>query len=370
MTLPDLLAGKRVCVCAGSGGVGKTTTAAAIGLGMAARDMRVAVLTIDPARRLADVLAASGPEGDGDPSSMTLDPQRTLDELIGRLARDERARERILSNPVYRELSRATAGLQELAAVAKLYELDREGEFDLIVLDTPPSRNALQFLDAPALLERFFAGRGLRALASSTDPGLRIAGRSSEWALRALGRATGVDLLTNLSALFGALGGALDGFSERAAHVRALLRGAEATFLLITSPAREPIEEALFMRRRFQASGAPLGGVIVNRFRGGPIAEHDAAGLAAGLATRLEPGLARRVELACAEHSSLARRDHANLAGLLSRLDGEHVVVVPELDDPSEASGLAQMERHLFDYRANDASPSARSATVARSTSR
>src|SRR5580700_11361267 len=168
--LPAQLDG-RLCICVGAGGVGKTTMAAAIALARAARGERVAVVTIDPAPRLARALGFDELDdepravpGAGELYAMRLDPKRTLDELIASLAPDAQTRERTLSNRIYRELSSAVAGSQEFSAVAKLYELDHDGGFDAIVLDTPPSRNALDFLDAPARLVRFFEGRAVRVL--------------------------------------------------------------------------------------------------------------------------------------------------------------------------------------------------------------
>src|SRR3954465_4976057 len=171
----SLLEGKRIVICAGSGGVGKTTTAAALGLGMAERGLRVAGVTIDPARRLAtslgleelgneprlvdpERLAAKGVEVEGELWAMMLDAKRTFDALIERLAPDERTRDEVFANRIYQQLSSAVAGSQEFTAIAKLYEL-HEGGYDLLVLDTPPSRNALDFLDAPGRLTHFFQGR-------------------------------------------------------------------------------------------------------------------------------------------------------------------------------------------------------------------
>jgi anion-transporting ArsA/GET3 family ATPase len=172
------LEGVDVCVCVGPGGVGKTTVSAAVGWGLAARGGKVVVVSIDPARRLAAALgldelpgephriapaelARHGVSPPGELWAMVLDPKRTFDGLVGRLAPDEDARERVLANRIYRELSSAVAGSQEFTAVAKLYELHREGGWDTIVLDTPPSRNALDFLDAPERLTRFLEGRAL-----------------------------------------------------------------------------------------------------------------------------------------------------------------------------------------------------------------
>src|SRR5215468_8477252 len=179
MSVSDLLAGKRVCVCGGSGGVGKTTTSAAIALGLAAEGAKVAVVTIDPAKRLANALglaelqneprrvaarrlAGHGLKVKGELWAMMLDPKRTFDELIERIAPSPERAQEIKANRVYRELSTAVSGSQEFTAIAKLYDLDQEGKFDMLVLDTPPSRNALDFLDAPGRLTSFLEGRAMK----------------------------------------------------------------------------------------------------------------------------------------------------------------------------------------------------------------
>src|SRR3954464_9782471 len=159
-----LLEGRRMVICAGSGGVGKTTTAAAVALGLAEQGLKVAVVTIDPARRLANALGLR--ELDNEPRrveveaagewwAMMLDAKRTFDQLIEHLAPDEKTRDEVFANRIYQQLSSAVAGSQEFTAIAKLYELDESGAFDVLVLDTPPSRNALDFLDAPGRLTGF-----------------------------------------------------------------------------------------------------------------------------------------------------------------------------------------------------------------------
>ena len=196
MPLAEILEGKRICICGGSGGVGKTTTSAAIAAGMAARGLRVAVVTIDPARRLATALgleelgneprridaapfAAAGLPIEGELWAMMLDAKRTFDELIERLAPDAKTRDEVLANRIYQELSTAVAGSQEFTAMAKLYELDQEHDFDLIVLDTPPSRNALDFLDAPDRLTHFFEGRALQVFLRPAGLAARLVGRGT-----------------------------------------------------------------------------------------------------------------------------------------------------------------------------------------------
>src|SRR3954464_298105 len=235
-SLEPLLEGKRMVICAGSGGVGKTTTAAAVALALAERGKKVAVVTIAPARRLANALGLDSLQNepsqvkadvDGELWAMMLDAKRTFDQLIEHLAPDTRTRDEVFSNRIYQQLSSAVAGSQEFTAIAKLYELDQGGEFDVLVLDTPPARNALDFLDAPGRLTRFFQGRAIRIfLRPAGVPGrgagprvlgpAGLLGRGTGLVFGVLRRITGVDLLRDLSAFFHALSGMIDGFTERA----------------------------------------------------------------------------------------------------------------------------------------------------------
>src|SRR3954466_1013742 len=273
--LTSLLDGKRIVICAGSGGVGKTTTAAAVALGMAERGLRVVVVTIDPARRLANSLGLEelgnephriAVDVEGELWAMMLDSKRTFDELIERLAPDARTRDEVLGNRIYQQLSSAVAGSQEFTAIAKLYELDQEGGFDLLVLDTPPSRNALDFLDAPGRLTRFFQGRTLRLF---LRPG-RLLGRGTGLVFSVLQRVTGVDLLRDLSTFFRSLGGMVDGFTRFSRRVGALLEDPATTFLIVTPPRHDPVEEAIFFHRKLRDAGMPFGGLVVNRLHVAP----------------------------------------------------------------------------------------------------
>src|SRR3954447_959861 len=283
-----LLEGKRIVICAGSGGVGKTTTSAALALGMAERGMKVAVVTIDPAKRLANALGMDelGNEPhlveldlDGELWAMMLDAKRTFDEVIERLAPDDATREEIFENRIYQQLSSAVAGSQEFTAIAKLFELDQEGDYDLLVLDTPPSRNALDFLDAPGRLTGFFQGRAIRMFLRPAGIGGKIIGRGTGVVFSLLKRVTGVDLLEDLSVFFRSLGGLIDGFSERAQRVGALLEDPATTFLIVTSPQHDPVEEAIFFHRKLREAGMPFGGMVVNR-------AHAAAGSSTAHARR------------------------------------------------------------------------------------
>src|SRR3954468_7709357 len=188
-SLEPVLEGKRMVICAGPGGVGKTTTAPAVALGLAERGLKVAVVTIDPARRLANALGLDELPNEphrvpldgapGELSAMMLVPKRTFAPLLQRLAPDEATRDEVFANRIYQQLSSAVAGSQEFTAIAKLYELDQSGEWDVLVLDTPPSRNALDFLDAPGRLTRFFQGRAIRVFLKPAGLSGRILGRGS-----------------------------------------------------------------------------------------------------------------------------------------------------------------------------------------------
>jgi anion-transporting ArsA/GET3 family ATPase len=409
----ERLRDKRVCVCVGAGGVGKTTVSAALALGLAAHGHRALVVSIDPARRLATALGleelpgephmvdphaladamesarqevrpageetspasgeerspASGEErspasGEERPASeearppnepagelwaMMLDPKGTFDQLIGRLAPDERAREEVLANPIYRELSTATAGSQEFTAVAKLFELEREGGFDVIVLDTPPSRNALDFLDAPDRLTRFLEGRALRALLRPGGIAGGLLGRGTGLVFAVLARATGVNLLGDLSKFFRSLGVILDGFSERARGVERLLRDERTSFLIVTSPEHEPASEAAFFHAQLLQAGMGFGGLVVNRMHDGGLDGYTPERLRELISEQLEEGLAVRLVDNLADFDVLARRDRETVELLAQALSEPDPLLVPQLDgDVQDLAGLARIAAHLF----------------------
>jgi anion-transporting ArsA/GET3 family ATPase len=364
--LVERLEGMRVVVCAGSGGVGKTTTSAAIAMGLAARGARVCVVTIDPARRLADALgieqlgseprrvddarfAGHGITIEGELWAMMLDPKRTFDELIARLAPDDKTRDEILANRIYRELSGAVAGSQEFTAVAKLYDLDRSGQFDVIVLDTPPSRNALDFLDAPDRLTGFLEGRALRLFLAPSGLAAKVVGRGTSVVFGVLRRVTGVDLMNDLSVFFAALSTVLDGFRERAAGVKALLADGATAFLIVTSPEREPVEEAIFFRGKLREAAMPFGGLVVNRVH--PLAEGEDEVDEAAIALELggDAALARKVARTLREFRVLAHRDARAVERLRREVGDDDPIVVPHLDgDVHDVDGLVLVHRHLF----------------------
>ncbi|WP_179816230.1 ArsA family ATPase [Allostreptomyces psammosilenae] len=270
----------RIVVCCGSGGVGKTTTAAAVGLRAAERGRRVVVLTIDPAKRLAQSMGLG--ELDNTPrtvpgvdvsaggglQAMMLDMKRTFDEVVLTHADPERART-ILENSFYQSLSSGFAGTQEYMAMEKLGQLSACGEWDLIVVDTPPSRSALDFLDAPQRLGSFLDGRFVRLLGAPA----RVGGRGARKVLSAgmgvvsgvLGRVLGGHVLSDLSTLVAALDTVFGGFRERAEATYRRLQGEGTAFLVVATPERDALREAAYFVERLAADRMPLAGLVLNR---------------------------------------------------------------------------------------------------------
>lgn len=271
----------RIVVCCGSGGVGKTTTAAAIGLRAAERGRKVVVLTIDPARRLAQSMGLTeldntprivkGVSGDGELQAMMLDMKRTFDEVVLAHSEPERAKA-IMENPFYQSLSAGFAGTQEYMAMEKLGQLRDAHEWDLIVVDTPPSRSALDFLDAPNRLGSFLDGKVIRLLAAPA----KVGGRSAMKFLNVgmglltgtLGKIFGAQLLTDVQTFVSATDTMFGGFRERADRTYQLLKAPGTAFLVVAAPERDALREAAYFVDRLGADRMPLAGLVLNRVHG------------------------------------------------------------------------------------------------------
>ena len=235
----------------------------------------------------------------------------------------------------------------------KLFELHTSGRFDLLVLDTPPTRNALDFLDAPKRLTQFIEGRSLRVFMKPTGLAAKVAGRGASVALSVFKRIVGFDLLADLAEFFNAFSGMVDGFQARAKRVNSLLADRHTCFLVVCGPQGEPIDEAVYFHRKLVEAKLPFGGVIVNkvhypaeRLRG----EGDPADLEGTLAERLgDEDLARRVRENFADYQALAERDARNIEHLARELRTQGVIRVPYLDeDVHDLGGLAEINRYLF----------------------
>jgi anion-transporting ArsA/GET3 family ATPase len=283
----------RIIVCCGSGGVGKTTIAAAIGLRAAERGRHVVVLTVDPARRLAQSMGLSSLDNTPRPVSgvghgaaagsmhaMMLDMKRTFDEIVESHADPDRAAQ-ILANPFYQSLSSSFAGTQEYMAMEKLGQLRRADEWDLIVVDTPPSRSALDFLDAPQRLGRFLDGRLLRLLVAPARlggrTGLRVLNAGFGMVTGAVTKIIGSQLLRDVQTFVSAMDTMFGGFRERAEYTYRLLRAPGTAFLVIAAPEHDALREASYFVERLERDDMPLAGLILNRVHRSPAARLSAA---------------------------------------------------------------------------------------------
>ncbi|MEU6573398.1 ArsA family ATPase [Streptomyces sp. NPDC046805] len=271
----------RIVVCCGSGGVGKTTTAAALGLRAAERGRKVVVLTIDPAKRLAQSMGidsldnvprrVKGTDGAGELHAMMLDMKRTFDEVVEAHADPERAAT-ILANPFYQSLSAGFAGTQEYMAMEKLGQLRADDEWDLIVVDTPPSRSALDFLDAPKRLGSFLDGRLIRVLTAPAKlggrAGMAFLNIGMSMMTGTLGKLLGGDMLKDVQTFVAAMDTTFGGFRTRADATYKLLQAPGTAFLVVAAPERDALREAAYFVERLAAEGMPLVGLVLNRVHG------------------------------------------------------------------------------------------------------
>jgi len=283
--LVDVLLERRILVCVGSGGVGKTTTAAALALAAARRGKRTLVLTIDPARRLASSLGLASlghqvqqvdpalvrrgaPSDRGELWAMMLDQKQAFDEVVGRHAKDPAAVKRILANPVYAQISGSLSGAQEYAAMAKLHDFDRTGEWGLIVVDTPPTAHALDFLDAPRKLSEAIDSPAIewfRKLQGEGGSRWSLVGKTGAYVLQRLAKFVGSKFIDDLGVFFTEFNDILGGFRQRAEETFALLRQPRVGFVLVASPEPMAVREALAFHQRLVTAAMPFVGFVVNK---------------------------------------------------------------------------------------------------------
>jgi anion-transporting ArsA/GET3 family ATPase len=358
----QLIDDSTVIVCCGSGGVGKTTTAAVLGLEAARRGRRAVVVTIDPARRLADALGltdglASQPQridldGPGELWAMMLDTAATFDGIVRANAESPEQVERILNNGFYRNIAGALSGTQEYMAAETLHALHGDDRFDLVVVDTPPSRNALDFLDAPGVLSRFLDHRLFKLLMLPAKGGFKVIGTATQPILRAIGRVVGSDVLADSVAFFQAFAGMETGFRERADDVIALIRAPETSFVVVASARHDTIAEAIWFVDQLVDQSIDVAAAIVNRahpaFGDGTSQQAIDASVAAERTGDAALGaLWRNV----ADLRTLRERE-LEVIGPLGDVAGDgRVVVLPLLDqDVHDLDGLRAIAAHLFDH--------------------
>ena len=298
-SMADVVRDSRIIVCCGSGGVGKTTSAAALALAAAESGRKVVLITIDPAKRLADALGLQGLTNDPSPIpidgtavdgagglwAMMLDARATFDAVIRQQARNEAQVRRILENPFYDNVASKLSGSQEYMAAEKLYELSNDDRFDLVVVDTPPTREALDFLEAPQKLMNFLDHRVYRWLIAPARSGLKIVNIAAQPILRTIGRVIGADVLADAINFFQAFEGIESGFRDRAESVQKLLKSEVTKYLVVASPRRDTVDEAIYFSRQLRSAGMAVTGLIVNRlqplFGSGTAEEAESAARAA-----------------------------------------------------------------------------------------
>jgi anion-transporting ArsA/GET3 family ATPase len=379
MSLERLIAQKRIIVCVGSGGVGKTTTAASLGLAGARAGRRTLVLTIDPAKRLANALGLStlghdvqavpadkvalgGEPVAGSLDAMMLDQKRAFDEIVERYAKDKASQQRIFSNRIYQQISSTLAGSHEYAAMAKLYEIAGENRYDLIILDTPPTANALDFLDAP---ERLTSAIDSPAIEWLTKPylaagrfSLKAVGMGAAFVLKRLARFVGSAFLEDMAQFFVEFNAILGGFRERAREVFDLLRRSDVAFVLVSSAEPLSIDEAVYFYDRLVQSQMPLGAFVVNRVHNAAPSNLGREELIAKLTARPElrgyspddlVQVASDFDRTHREFHALAQIDAKQVERLDERAAGRApVVTVPFFDqDIYDVQGLSQMVKYL-----------------------
>jgi anion-transporting ArsA/GET3 family ATPase len=357
VNLQDLVGSASVLVCCGSGGVGKTTTAAVLAMEAARQGRRAAVVTIDPARRLANAMGLEGlsnepsevrGEWPGELWALMLDTKSTFDSLVVRHAADETQAERILSNRFYQNISGALSGTQEYMATEKLYELHHERDFDLVVVDTPPSRNALDFLDAPRRLSRFLDHRLYRVLMAPTRGVMKAATVAAQAFVRAMTRVVGAEVFDDAITFFNAFQGMEKGFKERADAVTALLADEGTAFVLVASPRRDTVAEADFFATKLADMGARVRALVVNRMTprfGSGLAE-AARERSRSLGTDTPLGA---LYANLADFDAAADAEDSHLVDLAAKVAGATIVRVPMLStDVHDLDGLARVGDHLF----------------------
>ncbi len=357
-TLNDTIDAATLLLTCGPGGVGKTTTAAAVGVAAAVRGRRVVVVTVDPARRLADALGLDDGQATDEPHrvddvgsnggelwALMLDDAATFDRLVREQTSTEEQADAILNNPIYGALSRSLAGAQEYMAIERLHQLFTSDEWDLVIVDTPPSRNAIDLLGAPDRLVAFLSNPVYRTLTVGQRTFARVTNAASSMFLWAVRRLAGPQIVEDTVAFFRSLTTLEDGLRQRADEVRQLLRADETAFVVVSSPRAEAIAESEHLVGALRDGDFPFSGVVINLIHPlpQPLDAADRAALDGVADGPLADHLAWHDEL-----TELARSEREELAGLAELADDVPVVELPLMDtDVHDVDGLGGLAERL-----------------------
>ncbi len=354
--LDQLVRDQEVIVCTGSGGVGKTTTAAVMALHAAELGRKACVVTIDPAKRLADALGLEALSNSptridgpwpGELWALMLDTKSTFDDLVLSNAETPEQADGILQNRFYRNISGALSGTQEYMAMEKLYALHESTDFDLVVVDTPPTRNALDFLEAPKRLTRFLDHRLYRVLMAPTRGVARAVNVAAQAFLRTVSKVVGGDVVRDAIAFFSAFDGMESGFRDRAAATLALLSDDVTAFVLVAAPRGDVVEEATYFAARLAEAEIPVRALVVNRMH--PRFTEASPGSLRGRAETCAATDIGGLYANLAEFAQVATEEERHLRGLADRVSPAPVLRVPFLrSDVHDLEGLREIGRHLF----------------------
>ncbi len=373
MDLNSWLLNKKLVVCVGSGGVGKTTTAASVGLWAAIQGKKVMVLTIDPAKRLANSLGLEGmppegakidlssmPDAKGELWAMMLDSRHTFDDLISRIAPSDEVRDRILANHIYQQMSATFAGSQDYMATERIYDVVSDGDFDIVVLDTPPVKNALDFLESPGRLIKFLDQQVLAWFLEPAKKGLigSLMSGGSALVLRLLSAVLGKAFIEDLTEFMQDFESLFEGFRVRHDEVQKLFRADGTTFVTVCAPTESSTDVATFFQEELHERELPRGGVIVNqRHRsdaGTDSAQEVLGAIVAKLSTDLEDktatSLLARLSMAHKRLTDLSAAEASVISPLRkASMGGDFYQEVPRLDtEVNDLESLRRIGHHIF----------------------
>ncbi len=365
-SLVSLLENSSTIICVGSGGVGKTTTAAAMGLKAAQLNKKACVVTIDPAKRLANALGIENLDNEpkqimgnwsGELWALMLDTKTTFDSVVQKYSTSSDQSESIFNNRFYKNLSQALSGTQEYMAAEKLYELQEDGKFDIVIVDTPPTRNALDFINAPRQLVRLLDNKVFRVVMLPTKAYLKLISSATQTFLKSISKVVGSEVVTDAITFFQAFEGMEKGFKERAEKVSSLLSDSHTSFILVTSPRTDSIDEALFFTSKLSEISINADALIINRLHSNFFPIQNKSGSVGKDQKKFEnitPSQAKKILDGFKENLSqlekVSEKEQQAIKPLLQKIAPAPTVQVPLISqDIHDIEGLEFIAKFIFD---------------------